>query len=109
MITVFNARTGQTTTREPREDEVFAPTLAQRRAIQTCSPFQGKMALLAMGRATAVRNWIEAQDEERQLQFDGLKEWRRGGAFMEALKDGLNLTEAQLDTFYAAAMTIVER
>ena len=109
MITIFNARTGQTTTRTARADEVFAPTLGQLRAMQTCSPYQGKMALLAMGRAVAVRNWIQAQDEERQLQFDGLKEWRRGGAFMDALKEGLSLTETQLDTFFAAAMTIVER
>ena len=85
---------------------LVAPTLAEIRAQHTCTAVQGRLALWTLGRRAAFMQWFNAQTVENQILAEGLLQWDRSGKFVQAWKNGLDVTEAQLDAFYGVATEI---
>ena len=83
--------------------EEIAARLFARRAQMTCSPAQGRLALLCAGLLDAVETWVAAQSRATQIEYASRTEWRRDWPLVISAGTALGLSEFDLDTFFTAA------
>lgn len=98
---------GQADWEQMRADEVRARSPVP----QEVARAQGKAALIVAGLWAAVKAFVAAikDDNERALAEVALNDtqhWQRSSPFLNAAKDGLGLTDEQLDELFVAASAI---
>lgn len=86
--------------------QTYTPTLEQQREQMSCSPAQGRLALLQAGMLDTVEAWVASQSRAVQIEYDARTEWRRTWPLVVDAAEALGLTEAQLDDLFALAATL---
>lgn len=72
----------------------------------TCSPFQGRMALSDAGLLSQVEAMITGADEKTKVAWEYALEWRRTSPMIETLMTSLNISDAEADALFEAALII---
>ena len=83
--------------------QVYEPTIEQLREQMTCSPAQGRLALLNAGLLDAVEAWVATQSRAVQIEYASRTEWRRTWPLVISAGTTLGLTDTDLDALFAAA------
>ncbi len=83
--------------------EYEAQALANQREQMTCSPAQGRLALLNAGLLDAVESWVATQPRATQIEYASRTEWRRTWPLVISAGTTLGLTDTDLDALFAAA------
>jgi hypothetical protein len=82
------------------------PTIEQQRARMVCSRFQARAALHNAGLLSQVTEFIADADPLVQIAWADAVEFRRTSPTINAMAQGLELTDAQIDDLFRAAMQI---
>ena len=86
--------------------EYQAQQVATSREQMSCSPAQGRLALLQVGLLDTVEAWVAGQSRAVQIEYAARTEWRRTWPLVVDAADALGLTEAQLDDLFALAASL---
>lgn len=77
--------------------------LAEWRATASCSPAQGRLALLAAGLLDTVEAWVVTQQRAVQIEYESRTEWRRDWPLIEQARVALGWTQDRVDALFQAA------
>ena len=86
--------------------EEIAAELAQWRSFTSCTPFQGRMALIDANLLTQVETAINAADQKTKTAWEYALEWKRNSPMISTLAAALNLSDTQVDDLFKAAQQI---
>lgn len=86
-------------------EEIEAEKVAWRKTA-TCSPFQGRMALLNANLLTQAQAVVEGADQETKLAWEYAVIWERNSPMIESLGTAMQLTPDQIDDLFKAAQGI---
>lgn len=86
--------------------EELAAQLEQWRAATSCTPFQGRMALVDANLLTQVETAINAADQKTKTAWEYALEWKRNSPMIATLAAALNLSDVELDDLFKAAQQI---
>jgi len=90
----------------PPRAPTAAELLAVERADMRCSRFQAKAALHAAGLLDDVETAMATADRFAQIAWADAIEFRRNSPTIKAMAAALELTDAQIDNLFRAAMQI---
>jgi len=90
----------------PPRKQTAAELLAVERSRMVCSRFQAKAALHAAGLLDDVETAMATADRFAQIAWADAIEFRRNSPTIKAMAAALELTEAQIDNLFRAAMQI---
>lgn len=104
---ITNAATGKVTIRDftPAEIAAMQPSTASQRAAMKCSRMQGIRAL-GKARWEAVLAYRATAPWDHQIVIDEAGEWNRNSASIALFGAVLNMTDAEIDGAFVAAMGI---
>ena len=72
----------------------------------TCSPAQGRLALLHANLLDLVEAWVATQDRATQIEYAARTEWRRDWPLVTSAGTALGLSDSQLDDLFTLAGTL---
>lgn len=87
--------------------QVIADRLEYWRQTASCTPFQGRMALINASLMEQVQSAIDAADETTKTAWEYALEWKRNSPMISSLAATLGMTDEQIDGLFRAAMLIV--
>jgi hypothetical protein len=90
----------------PLSSEEIAQRLQQWRQSTSCSPFQGRMALADANLLPQAQAAVDAADEKTRVAWEYALEWSRMSPMIATLAPALNLSDAQVDELFRAAIQI---
>lgn len=76
------------------------------RAITSCAPFQGRMALSNAGLLTNAQAVVDAADEKTKVAWEYALVWNRTSPLIESLGTALSLSPEQIDDLFKEAQKI---
>lgn len=104
---IFNASTGKSVIDDtPMPEPTPEQALQAERAAMVCSRFQAKAALHNAGLLDAAQAAIASADALTQIAWADAVEFRRNSPTIAAVAEALELTDAQVDDLFRAAMQI---
>ena len=89
-----------------RTAEELAAELNARRAVMSCSPAQGQLALLQAGILDALEAWVATQSREVQIEYAARTVWYRTWPLVASAGAAMGLSDAQMDDLFALAATL---
>lgn len=87
-------------------DQALAAELNARRAAMSCSPAQGRLALLQVGMLDALEAWVATQSRAVQIEYAARTVWQRTWPLVASAGTALGLSEAQMDELFALAASL---
>lgn len=91
---------------DPLSSEELDAQAAQWRQSASCTPFQGRMALIEAGLMASAQSAIDNADEKTKTAWEYALTWQRQSPMITALGAALGLTNAQIDDLFRAAQEI---
>ena len=87
-------------------DQALAAELNARRAVISCSPAQGRLALLQFGMLDALEAWVATQSRAVQIEYAARTVWQRTWPLVASAGSAMNLSDDQMDELFALAATL---
>lgn len=86
--------------------EEIAQRLEQWRQSTSCTPFQGRMALVDAGLLAQAQAAVDASDEKTKVAWEYALVWNRTSPMIETLGASLGLTDVAIDDLFKSAQKI---
>lgn len=86
--------------------EEIAQRLEQWRQSTSCTPFQGRMALVDAGLLAQAQAAVDAADEKTKVAWEYALVWNRTSPMIETLGASLGLTDVAIDDLFKSAQKI---
>lgn len=87
------------------EEEILS-RLEQWRQSTSCTPFQGRMALIDASLLASAEAVVNSADEKTKTAWEYALVWQRSSPMIAALSIALSLSDAQVDDLFKAAQKI---
>jgi hypothetical protein len=91
---------------KPLSSAEIAQRVEQWRQSASCTPFQGRMALVDAGLLGQAQALVDAGDEKTKVAWEYALEWNRLSPMVESLGAALGLSDTQIDELIRTAQSV---